>query len=72
MDALELDVRVILLEVEVHEETEVDVWSLDAVLVLPCLGELVEVEHLGEHLHFVFLKEFKILIIIINYKGSHY
>ena len=53
VDALELDVGVVLLEVEVHEESEVNVWALDAVLVLAGHHELVEVKHLWEHLHFV-------------------
>ena len=52
-DALELDVGVVLLEVVVHEESEVNVWALDAVLVLSRHDELVEVKHLWEHLHFV-------------------
>ena len=51
--ALELDVGVVLLEVVIHEESEVNVWALDAVLVLSRHDELVEVKHLREHLHFV-------------------
>ena len=52
VNTLQLDVGVVLLEVEVHETTEVDVWSLDAMLVLTCHHELVEVKHFWEHLHF--------------------
>ena len=51
--ALEFDVGVVLLEVVIHEESEVNVWALDAVLVLSRHDELVEVKHLWEHLHFV-------------------
>ena len=54
VDALQLQVGVVLLELEVHEESKVDVWTLDGVLVLTCHLELVEVEHFREHLHFVF------------------
>ena len=52
VDALELDVGMVLLELEVHEESEVNVWALDAVLVLTGHDELVEVKHLWEDLHF--------------------
>jgi hypothetical protein len=54
VDALELEVSVVLLELEVHEEGEVDVWALDAVSILAGHHELVEVEHLGEDLHVSF------------------
>ena len=49
--ALKLDVGVVLLELEVHEEAEVDVWPLDAVGVLTSHHKLVEVKHFWEDLH---------------------
>ncbi len=52
MHALQLDVGMVLLEVVVHEESEVDVWTLDAMLVLSRHHELVEVKHFRENLHF--------------------
>ena len=51
MDALELDIGMVLLEFEVHEEGEVDVWALNTVLVLTGHDELVEVKHFREDLH---------------------
>ena len=65
VDTLQLQVGVVLLELEVHEESKVDVWTLNGVLVLTSHLELVEVEHFREHLHFVF-STVKILLIIIN------
>ena len=49
MDALEANVRVVLLEVEVHGEA--DVGALDGVHVLAAHLELGEVEVLREYLH---------------------
>ena len=51
VNALELDVGVILLEFEVDGETEVNVWSLDSVHIFTGHLKLVEIEVLGEHLH---------------------
>lgn len=53
MDALELDVGVVLLELEVDRFVEVDVGALDGVHVLSRHFKLVEVEVLGEHLHLI-------------------
>ena len=66
MDALELDVGVILLELELHEESEVNVWALDGVLVLTGHDELVEIKHLWEDLHFFTIIKILIIIITIN------
>ena len=52
VDTLQLQVGLVLLEVEVHGTAEVDVWALDAVLVLTSHHKLVHVEILWEHLHF--------------------
>jgi hypothetical protein len=52
VDALQLDVGIVLLELEVDGLVEVDVGALDRVHVLSGHLELVEVEILGEHLHF--------------------
>ena len=51
VNALELDVGVILLEFEVDGETEVNIWSLDSVHIFTGHLKLVEIEVLGEHLH---------------------
>ena len=52
VNTLELDVGVVLLKLEVNSLKEVDVGSFDSVHILSCHFELVEVEVLGEHLHF--------------------
>ena len=49
--ALQLNVRVILLEFEMHRFPEVDVRSLNRVHVFTGHLELSEVEILGEYLH---------------------
>ncbi len=51
VNALQLDVRIVLLEVEVNSLEEVDVGPLDGVHVLACHFELVVVEILWKHLH---------------------
>ena len=51
VNALELDVRVVLLEFEVDGQTEVNIWSLDSVHVFTGHLKLVEIEVLWEHLH---------------------
>jgi hypothetical protein len=51
VDALELDVGIVLLEGEVERLAEVDVGTLDGVHVLASHLELVEVEVFGEDLH---------------------
>jgi hypothetical protein len=51
VDALDADVGVVLLELEVHGLEEVDVGALDGVHVVTGHLELVEVEVLGEDLH---------------------
>ena len=48
---LKLNVGVVLLELEVDRLVEVDVWSLDRVLVVSRHFELVKVKVLREHLH---------------------
>ena len=53
MDALQLDVGVVLLKGEVHVGTEANVRSLDGVHVFTSHLELVKVEVFGEHLHFL-------------------
>jgi hypothetical protein len=61
VDALQLDVGVVLLELEVDRLVEVDVGPLYCVHVLSGHLELVEVEILGEDLHF-FLKLISIIL----------
>jgi hypothetical protein len=55
VDALELHVGVVVLEVEVHELSEVDVGTFDRVHVFTGHLELVKVEVFGEHLHLNYL-----------------
>ena len=52
VDALQLDVGVVLLKLEVDRLEEVDVGTFDRVHVLSSHLELVEIKVLGEHLHF--------------------
>jgi hypothetical protein len=52
VDALQLDVRVVDLEVEIEGLGEVDVGTLDGVHVFARSFKLVELEVLGEHFHF--------------------
>jgi hypothetical protein len=52
VNALQLDVSVVLLEREVQRLAEVDVGTLDCHQVFAGHLELVEVEIFGEHLHF--------------------
>ena len=51
VDALQADVRVVLLEAEVHGVGEADVRTLDGVHVVARHLELVKVEVFREHLH---------------------
>ena len=51
VDALQLDVRVVLLKVEVHGAAKPNVRPLDRVHVFAGHLELVKVEILREHLH---------------------
>lgn len=53
MNALQLDVGVVLLEAEVERLSEVNVGTLDAVHVFSCHFELGKLEVLWEHLHFI-------------------
>ena len=55
VDALNSDVGVILLELEVNGLEEVDVWTLDSVHILACHLKLVEVKVFGEHLHLCYI-----------------
>lgn len=55
VDALESDVGVILLELEVNGLEEVDVGTLDSVHILACHLKLVEIEVFGEHLHLCYI-----------------
>jgi len=65
VDALQLNVGVVDLEVEVEGLGEVDVGTLDRVHVFSHGLELVELEVLGEHLHF------NQLIIIMSLTPTH-
>ena len=56
VDALQLDVGVVLLELEVDGVAKVDVWSLDRMHVFSAHFELVKVEVFWEHFHFVLNK----------------
>ena len=60
VDALNANVGVVLLELEVDSLEEVDVWTLNGVHVVTRHLELVEVKVLGEHLHLC------VVISIIN------
>lgn len=51
--ALQLNVRVVLLEREIQGLAKVDVWTLDGVHVLARHVELGELKVLWEHFHFV-------------------
>lgn len=61
VDALQLHIGVVLLELEVNRLTKVNVWPLDRVHVLSRHLKLVEIEVLGEHLHICYLYVFTIL-----------
>ena len=56
--ALQLQIRVVLLEAEVHRLAEVDVRPLDCVRRLLRKLELGEIEILWKHLHFNSFKNF--------------
>lgn len=60
MDALELDVGVVLLELEVDRFVEVYVGTFDGVHVFSGHFKLVEIKVLWEHLHLISI------IIFIN------
>ena len=51
VDALQLDVGVVLLEVEVQGRTEINVGALDRVHIITSHFKLIEVEVLWEDLH---------------------
>jgi len=51
VDALQLDVGVVLLEVEIESATEIDIGTLDGVHVLSSHFELIEVEILWKYFH---------------------
>ena len=51
VNALQLDVRVVDLEIEVEALREVDIGTLDRVHILSCSLKLVELEVLREYLH---------------------
>ena len=51
VDALQLDVGVVLLEVKVQGRTEIDVGALDRVHIITSHFKLIEVEVLWEDLH---------------------
>ena len=51
VDALDLNVRVILLELESNSLSKVDVWSLNCMHVFTCHFELVEIEIFWKYLH---------------------
>jgi hypothetical protein len=55
VDALNLDVGVVFLELEVDSLVEVDVWSLNRVHVFSRHFKLIEIKILGEHLHLQYL-----------------
>ena len=56
VNALQLKVRIVLVELEVQSLTEVNVRSLDRVHVLTGHLELVEVEVFWKHLHIYYIK----------------
>ena len=64
VNALQLQVRVILVELEVQSLSEVNVWSLDSVHVFSGHLELIKVEVFWKHLH--------IINLILNYKFNYY
>lgn len=68
VDALELDVGVVLLELEVDGLEEVNVWPLNRVHVLPSHLELVELKVLWKYLH---LKYLYLLLYFIK-SASHF
>ena len=53
MDALELQVSVVLLELEVQGFVEINVWSLNGVHIFLCHDKLVSVKVLWENFHLV-------------------
>ena len=55
VDALKLDVSIVLLVGETHGAGEAEVWSLDRVHVFTSHLELMEVEVFREHLHYFLL-----------------
>ena len=53
VNALQLDIGVILLELKVDSFSKVNVWSLDGMHVFTRHFELGEVEIFREHLHYI-------------------
>ena len=52
MDALQFNVGIILLELEVNCLAKIDIWSFDGMHVFTRHLKLIEVEILREHLHY--------------------
>ena len=65
VNALNAEVGVVLLELEVDCLEEVDVWALDCVHVLARHLKLVEIKVLGEHLHLCYIY-YKLIIQIFS------
>ena len=63
VNALQLKIGVVLLELEHDSLSEVNVWSLDGVHVFSRHLKLIEIEVFREHFHYL------ICINLINYKG---
>ena len=61
MNALQFDVSVVFLELEVDGNTEVDVGSLDCVHIFTSHLELIELEVFWKYLHILFNYIFNIL-----------
>jgi hypothetical protein len=55
VNALDSDVGIVLLELEVHSLEEVDVGTLDSVHVLTGHLKLIEIKVLWEHLHLCYI-----------------
>ena len=52
VNALQLDVSIVLLELELHCLSEVNVWSLDCMHVFSCHLKLIEIEVFWKNLHY--------------------
>ena len=55
VDALDSDVGIVLLELEVDSLEEVDIGALNCVHILARHLKLIEVEVFGEHLHLCYI-----------------
>ena len=58
VNALQLDVRIVLLELKVESLAKVDVWAFDGMEVFSGHLELSELEVLGEHFHFDYFNNY--------------